>query len=134
MPDDRSLNRFLLEYRRCGWRAFRLRRRWPVSDERSPLRSDAQAQARLTADQSDALRSVLRVFCGGDPIAVANAAVRLTDSLLPAAPWLRRNAWPIRSAPRPLLYMVSSRDPVASLDYSPHPVEMHPHPPLSTLH
>src|SRR3546814_9436169 len=63
-----SLNRFPLEYRLCGWRAFRLRRRWPVSDERSPLRSGAQAQARLTADQSEALRSVLRVFCGGDPI------------------------------------------------------------------
>src|SRR3546814_7946966 len=48
-----SLNRFPLEYRLCGWRAFRLRRRWPVSDERSPLRSGAQAQARLTADQSE---------------------------------------------------------------------------------
>src|SRR3546814_14613675 len=104
-----SLNRFPLEYRLCGWRAFRLRRRWPVSDERSPLRSGAQAQARLTADQSEALRSVLRVFCGGDPIAVANAAVRLIESLLPAAPWPRRHAGTIRSARRPRLHKVRAR-------------------------
>src|SRR3546814_2547429 len=80
-----------------------------ASDLRSPLRSGAQAQARLTADQSEALRSVLRVFCGGDPIAVANAAVRLIESLLPAAPWPRRHAGTIRSARRPRLYRVRAR-------------------------
>src|SRR3546814_9570959 len=55
------------------------------------------------------LRSVLRVFCGGDPIAVANAAVRLIESLLPAAPWPRRHAGTIRSARRPRLYRVRAR-------------------------
>src|SRR3546814_8941990 len=49
-----SLNRFPLEYRLCGWRAFRLRRRWPVSDERSEEH---------TSELQSLMRISYAVFC-----------------------------------------------------------------------